>query len=201
MMLNSRIAFFSEDKIALMRKRVFDLLERRGAKMDHPEVLKLLSKAGAMVDFGTQIVRFPKSFVEEMIGEAPRKFTLGAKNKKNRLKVPRQDGTFHFRTGSGARSYIDPMSGSCRKITLSDVATVAKLAEQLDQIDSAATQSPTDVPSALADVYAVKAVLENTQKHVWVQPSSPGIFYLTLGFIADIFLGNIIMICMALIVN
>jgi hypothetical protein len=39
------------------------------------------------------------------------------------------------------------------------------------------------------------------KKHVWVQPSSPGIFYLTLGFIADIFLGNIIMICIALIVN
>lgn len=39
------------------------------------------------------------------------------------------------------------------------------------------------------------------KKHVWIQPSSPGIFFLTLGFIADIFLGNIIMICMALIVN
>ena len=42
MMLSSRVAFFAQDQLELMKARVFELLERRGVKMDHLEVLKLM---------------------------------------------------------------------------------------------------------------------------------------------------------------
>ena len=51
MTLSSRIAFFSQDQLELMKARVFEMLEQRGVKMDHPEVLKLMDKAGATVDY------------------------------------------------------------------------------------------------------------------------------------------------------
>ncbi|MFX0085284.1 MAG: prepilin peptidase [Candidatus Hodarchaeota archaeon] len=47
----------------------------------------------------------------------------------------------------------------------------------------------------------VSLIKAENKKHIWIQPSPPGIFYLTLGYFADIILGNIIMIYMALIVN
>ena len=62
MMLSSRVAFFAQDQLELMKARVFELLEHRGVKMDHPEVLKLMDKAGATVDFDGKIVRLSKEF-------------------------------------------------------------------------------------------------------------------------------------------
>ena len=170
MLLSSRIAYFSQDKLELLQERVFELLENRGVKMDHPEVMKLLGEAGAAVDFDTQMVRFPKSFMEEQIKKAPKKFTLVGKGGKNRLELPREDGTFHTRTNTGAQSWIEPESGLYRRVTLSDIATWARLASNLENIGFCAFPVAEDVPSATADVYALRAMLQNTEKHVWVQP-------------------------------
>ena len=49
MLLNSDAFLINQDTIELMRNRVFELLEKRGVKMSHPEVTKLLAKAGAKV--------------------------------------------------------------------------------------------------------------------------------------------------------
>jgi trimethylamine:corrinoid methyltransferase-like protein len=65
MLLSSRVAFFNQDQLELMKAKVFELLEHRGVKMDHPEVLKIRAKAGATVDFDSKIVRLSKAFLEE----------------------------------------------------------------------------------------------------------------------------------------
>ena len=72
MVLSPRIAFFSQNQLELMKTRVFELLEKRGVKMDHPQVVKLLDKAGAIVDVDSKIVRFPKKFLEEQISKTPK---------------------------------------------------------------------------------------------------------------------------------
>ncbi|KKL04716.1 hypothetical protein LCGC14_2613290, partial [marine sediment metagenome] len=172
MLLSSSIAFFSQNDIEVMRDRVFKLLERRGVKIDHPVVLKLLSKAGGKVDFDTRIACFPRTLVEEMIDSAPKKFTIGARNKNFQLVVPRQDGTFHVRTGTGAQSYLEPQSGVCRKVTLSDVATLARLADKLEHMDIFATPTPSDVPGLSSDVHAISTALQNIHKNVCIQPYS-----------------------------
>jgi len=174
MLLSSRVAYFSQDKLEILQQRVFELLEKRGVKMDHPEVLKLLAKAGAMVDFDTQMVRFPKSFMEEQISKAPKRFSLFGRNEKNELKLPREDGTFYTRTNTGAQSWIDPESGVYRNVTISDVSTWARIVDVLDEIGFCAFPVPSDVPSATADVHAFRAMLKNTEKHVWVQPYTEG---------------------------
>ena len=174
MMLSSRIAYFSQDKLEVMRERVFELLEQHGVKMDHPEVLKLLDKAGAKVDFDSQMVRFSKRLLEEQISNAPKKFALVGRNGKNILELPREDGTFHTRTNTGAQSWIEPETGVYRRVTSSDIATWARLADRLEQIGFCAFPVPSDVPNATADVYALRTMLQNTKKHVWVQPYTEG---------------------------
>lgn len=170
----SRIKFFSLDEIDVMRERVFDLLGRRGVKMDHPEVLKILDKAGAEVNFENKIVRFRKKFLEEVLKKAPKQLALAGLSEGNDLEIPRRDGTFHLRTGTGARCYLDPESGVYRKTTISDVATWAKIVNELDEVSFCAFPFPTDVPVETADIHALRTMLLNSRKHIWVQPYSAG---------------------------
>ena len=170
MMLSSRVAFFAQDQLELMKARVFDLLECRGVKMDHPEVLKLMDKAGATVDFDSKIVRLAKEFLEEQISQAPTEITLAGRSGENRVEIPRADGTFHTRTNTGAQSWIDLESGKYRRITASDVIDWARLANGLEQISLCAFPVPSDVPTATPDVHALNLTLQNVEKHVWVQP-------------------------------
>ena len=170
MLLSSRVAFFAQDELELMKARVFELLDQRGVKMDHPEVLELMGKAGARVDFDGKMVRFPIKFLEEQISQAPTKFTLAGRNRENRVEIPRDDGTFHTRTNTGAQSWIDLETGKYRRITAADVIDWARLADRLEQISICAFPVPSDVPTATPDVHALNLMLQHTRKHVWVQP-------------------------------
>jgi trimethylamine--corrinoid protein Co-methyltransferase len=174
MMLSSRIAYFSQDKLELMRERVFGLLENHGVKMDHPEVLKILEKAGAKADLRSQMVYFPRNFLEEQISKAPKSLNLVGRNGKPKLELPREDGTFHTRTNTGAQSWIEPETGVYRRVRVSDIAIWARLADRLGEIGFCAFPVPSDVPNATADVYALRAMLQNIEKHVWVQPYTEG---------------------------
>ena len=170
MMLSSRVAFFNQDQLELMKTKVFELLEHRGVKMDHPEVLKMMEAAGARVDFASKIVHFTKAFLEEQINKAPKKIRLTGRNGQNPIEIPRQDGTFHTRTNTGAQSWIDLETGKYRRIKASDIIGWARLADRLEQISICAFPVPGDVPAATPDVHALNLMLQNVQKHVWVQP-------------------------------
>lgn len=172
MQMNSKIVFFSQDDLGLMRQRVFELLEHRGVKIDHDGMLNRLADAGAKVDADTQRVCFPKSLVEEMLALMPEKFIFGARNTDLRREVPCPDGSFHVRTGTGACAYIEPHSGVSRRVLLSDVASLARLADKLNHVDIFATPTPGDVPAQAADVHAIRTVLQNIHKNVCIQPYS-----------------------------
>ena len=166
----SRIAYFSQDQMELMREKVFELLEKHGMKMDHPEVLKILDKSGAKVDFDTTMVRFPKPFLEEQLSKAPKQFALVGKDGKNRMEFPHPGGLFYTRTNTGGQSFIEPETMNYRRVKLEDVANWAKLVDKLDYIDFCPYLVPSDVPDPTADVHALRTMLQNIEKHIWIQP-------------------------------
>lgn len=170
MLQSPRIAFFDRDQLELMKTRVFELLDQRGVKMGHPEVLQLLRKAGAKVDVDTKIVRFSKRFLEEQLRQAPKQIVLAGRTDKNKLVLPCPDGTFCTRTNTGGQSWIELESGKYRPATAADVATWARLADRLEHISFGAFPVPSDVPAATLDVHALSLMLKNIEKHVWVQP-------------------------------
>lgn len=172
MHFNPRITFFSNSDLEIMRERVFQLLERRGLKINHHQALQLLNRAGAEVNFDTQMARFPKGMVQEILDIASKEFAMGARDAAHQLEIPRNDGTFHMRTGTGALFIIDPHSGDHRRVTIADVKNLAKLADMLDQVDIFATPTPCDVPSKSADVHAISTVFQNIHKNVLIQPYS-----------------------------
>ena len=170
MNLNSRVTFFNQGQFELMKTRVFELLDQRGVRMDHPQVLQLLRQAGANVDVDTKIVRFSKSFLEEQLRQVPPIITLAGRTDKHKLEIPGPDGTFCTRTNTGGQSWIELDSGRYRPVTAADVAAWARLADRLEHIGFCAFPVPSDVPAATLDVHALSLMLKNIEKHIWVQP-------------------------------
>ena len=172
---SSFFSFFSREQIRLLRDHVLNLLEEQGVQLDeHPEMFQILSAAGAQVDDKAHMVRFPRRMVEKHLEMVPKKFILGARNPEKTLPLPHPDGSFYARTGTGAHGWIDPETTDYRKVTRSDLAHWAKLVNHLDQISFIPFLFANDVPNETADVHGLSTLLNNTDKHVWVQPYSIG---------------------------
>jgi trimethylamine--corrinoid protein Co-methyltransferase len=172
-MTGTNFSFLTPVQVDLLRDKVFDLLETYGVKLDqHPEMFKVLANAGAKVDAERGMVRFPRALMDEFIEKAPKKFVLGARQKDRILELPRPDGTFYARTNTGAHGWIEPETGTHRKINVADLAQWAELINHLDEISFVPYLFCDDVPVKTADIHALCTVLKNTGKHVWVQPYS-----------------------------
>ena len=174
-MVGSNFSFLDSESVNDLRNRVFDLLENHGVKLDqHPEMFKILKDAGVQVDSDAGVVKFPRSIMENFIEQAPKNFILGAREKEKILELPRPDGTFYARTGTGAHGWIEPDKNTYRKVTVGDLANWAKLINGLDEISFVPFLFSNDVPMETADIHGLSTLLKNTDKHVWVQPYSAG---------------------------
>jgi trimethylamine--corrinoid protein Co-methyltransferase len=170
MSFNPRMRYYNGDQLGLLKNKVFELLEKRGVKMNHQPVMKLLEKQGAKVDFDSDIVLFPRQFMEEQIKKAPRQFQLKARKEKFNLDFPHPLGLFHTRVCTGGQNWLDPKTNEFRRVTLKDLAYWAQLADRLEHIDFTPFLVPDDAPPVTADIYALKTLLENAEKHIWIQP-------------------------------
>lgn len=164
------ISYFNQEKHNRLKEKVFELLELRGVRIDHPGMIERLDRAGARVNQDGGIVRFPKDFLEEQIAKAPREFALYARGEREALQLPTVRSWFHTRTNTGAHSWIEPESGLYRRITLTDVANWGRLADALEHIDFCGFPGPSDVPSETVDLHSFKTLLQHSHKHIWVQP-------------------------------
>jgi trimethylamine:corrinoid methyltransferase-like protein len=172
-MNNSNFCYLSSEEREILREKVFVLLESYGVKLDpHSRMLEKLKHANLVIDEGTHTVKFPKSILEKLIENTPKSFVLGCQERDKSLPLPRPDGTFYARTGTGAHGYIDPETGNYRKVTLEDLAQWANLINQLDEISFLPYLFANDAPAKTADVHALATLLKSTPKHIWVQPYS-----------------------------
>jgi len=162
--------FYTENQLAHLKEKIFELLEKRGVKMNHKKVMTLLHDAGAKVDFDGEIVHFPRAFLEEQIEKAPKSFILEGRNGKFPLAFPHPAGQFYTRLCTGGQAWLDPESGQYERVTLKNLAYWARLADRLEHIDYSPFLVPDDAPTATADIHALKTMLENAEKHIWIQP-------------------------------
>lgn len=140
---------------------VLEVLERTGAEIHSEEALNLLKKAGCWID--GKRVRFPSKIVEKAISTAPSRVVLSDRNGKRRLFL--EGNNTYFGPGPTNPHFIDLDTGERRKVLKQDVCNVAKLVEDLPNLDFCMSlASISDVNEALADVHEVHAMLQNTTK-------------------------------------
>ncbi len=122
-----------------------EILRRTGVRVHHPEALRLLKEAGALVE-EESLVRLPAWLVEWALGQAPREVTLcyrGSAEPAVRLEGAR----VHFGPGSDCPNWLDPREGRrpCRR---RDLAAAYRLVDGLPELDFLMSMGiPADVPA------------------------------------------------------
>jgi trimethylamine--corrinoid protein Co-methyltransferase len=163
---NLRLNILSGEEISSIYDKCVDFLSNKGVKIDYPEALKILDKAGAYVDFDTRQIRFPRDIIEAALQSVPRSMTLEGGNKRHDAILPHPKGLFYTLNNTGSRSYVEPGSNTYRDVILADVAEYGQLTEALGDIDFSSYINPSDVPEETADIHALKTLFESTSKHI-----------------------------------
>ncbi len=151
----------SDSQLKRIYSAVLEVLERTGAEIYNPQALELLRKAGCWVD-GIR-VRIPSRLVERAIASAPSRVVLADRNGTRKLFL--EGNNTYFGPGPTNPFFFDLETGERRKVTKNDVCNVARLVEDLPNLDFCMSlASISDVTESLADVHEVHAMLQYTTK-------------------------------------
>ena len=159
----------SEQEVKKLHSTSLEILNTIGLKIHSEKARKVLEEAGATVDHKTRLVRFPPHLVDESIKRAPRRVIYGARNPKYDL-VLEPGGNTYSRPITGAEGYIDLETGKYRLAKMSDVKDWVRLVDALDNISYCTLPYPSDVDPDTRDFRLMPVALENTEKHIELQP-------------------------------
>ena len=156
--------------LAQLRDRTLALLEDYGVMIVHERARAALLRAGAREGAEPGRLRFPRPMVEEALAATPKTARLCGKTRARDIQIPRADGSFVLRTGTGAHGYVDPRDASYRNMDLTAVGEIAAVADRLDQMGFIAHPFVHGVPEVTADIHSYARITAHTTKHVWMQP-------------------------------
>ena len=162
--------FYPDDQFEQLRERTLVLLETHGVAIEHETAGNLLSASGAIRSGEGNCFRLPRELVEEALAATPRSVTLYARDPDWDLELPRADGSFTMRTGTGAHGFIDAATGDYRNLRLEDVDIIAQLGNHLDQVGFISHPFVKEVPAPAADIHGFSRLITRTHKHTWMQP-------------------------------
>ena len=161
-------SWLTNDDVEQIHQSSLEILWERGMRLKHEHALELLDAAGAKIDHGSHMVRFPPDLVERCIETTPGGFTIGGRlNKDVRIGM---DSPIAARSTSGAEGYIGLKSREYHMGTTADLIEWTRILDNMQHVDICAGFYPLDVPSHTRDVFTVKTMLENTVKPIFLNP-------------------------------
>lgn len=115
-----------------IHERSLKVLATTGVKVASERGLQLLKEAGADVGKTTEIVRFPRTMVEEALRLPPRKFKLGGRRPGWDLDL--NAGDCSLLADGGAVNVLDFETGELRPGCFDDWLTATHLVDAMDEI-------------------------------------------------------------------
>jgi len=88
------LKFLERQEEDTIHSQSIECLEKLGVRVHSETVLKILHDAGAKVDFGRETAKIPEKMVNDAIRNAPKAFTLGARDPRQDLKIPVESHPF-----------------------------------------------------------------------------------------------------------
>ncbi len=154
-----------DDKIEQIDQAGRHILAHAGVRLLSEGVLKRLHEAGASVDLNEGIVRFTGEWLDEIVGNAPRMFTLYSRDGMHDLNIG--SGSVYFGNGGRVFRILDMNTGGFRLTVLKDVAHTARLVNLLENIHFyiIACQAH-DISSEFYHLNDFFQAFRNTSKHV-----------------------------------
>jgi trimethylamine--corrinoid protein Co-methyltransferase len=165
-MAHARFVFLSKEEQDLIHESSLKSLNEIGMMIRSDSTLKMLSDAGADVDFSKQIAKMPEEMVRDALKKAPKNIRLCARDSKNDMEIPVAGPPYAATTGLGV--YIRDMdTGEKRPSTRKDIADFIRLGDGLDGVDFLWTSiTANDVPQIAHGLHELWTAMQNTTKHV-----------------------------------
>ncbi len=164
--MRARTTWLSHAEKALVIDEALDTLERVGMRMTGTRAFEALAAAGADVDTGTGVVRFPPTVVREAVARCPREVLMaGATPAQDVLLAEGEPPRF---CSSGCCAFVlDAETGVRRPSTLDDLRAATALLDAAPEVDVIWTiVTANDVPVETRELVGYHAVLTASDKHV-----------------------------------
>jgi trimethylamine--corrinoid protein Co-methyltransferase len=130
--MQTYLQVLTQDEQSQVHDRSLAILARTGVRVDSARARRILAAAGAQVDEGSRIVRFPRNLVETSLGLAPKSFTLGAR--RPGWDKPLNAGDCSLLMDGEGTTVVDGNTGKHRPATFNDWLQATRLADALDDI-------------------------------------------------------------------
>lgn len=155
----------SPSEIQKIHTATLDTIEHVGVRFPSKRALEIWASHGATIDPDRMIVKVKPETIEEAIKLAPPAYSLGARDQTQNCPM---DGNHVFLGTDGCGvEVIDIHSGQKRTSELQDVADIARVADATEEIAFHwVALSAQDKPAHTRGLHEIKAVWENSTKHV-----------------------------------
>ncbi len=142
-----------------------NVIENVGVRFPSKRALEIWAANGATIDQERMIVRVKPHIIEDALKMAPPAYSLGARDPQQNCSM---DGNHVFLGTDGCGvEVIDIHTGQKRTSELKDVAEIARVADATEEIAFHwVALSAQDKPAETRGLHEIKAVWENSTKHV-----------------------------------
>jgi trimethylamine--corrinoid protein Co-methyltransferase len=130
--MEARLSILTDGERVQVHERTLRVLAEHGMRVDTERGRRILAEAGALVDEGTRMVRFPMAFVEEALRSATTTFSLGGR--RPGWRHPLNAGAFTLLADGGATSTLDAATGERRPGTHDDWAAAVTILDACDDV-------------------------------------------------------------------
>jgi trimethylamine---corrinoid protein Co-methyltransferase len=167
----TNIKVLSDSEMELVHEASVNLLFDTGIKVMSEDVLAILETTGALVDYPTQIVRFPPQMTRQYTSGLREKIQLYNRSQESYLTLG--DGRVHCASGHNAIYTQKFESDLIQDATKQDVREFAFVTDALENLEVAGVVvMPCDVSPQASLVHAIDAMFNNTTKHVFFSPGT-----------------------------
>jgi trimethylamine--corrinoid protein Co-methyltransferase len=160
-----KLDILSVEDVHKIHEATLEIIANTGVRFPSKRALEIWDKHGAQVDRESQVVKAPRALIEEAIKLCPPEYILAARDKQQDL--PLDGNHVYLGTDGCGVQIIDLHSGELRTSRLEDVADIAKIADATEEIAFHwVPVSAQDKPAESRGLHELKAVWENSTKHV-----------------------------------
>ena len=185
------LSVLSDREVEDIHEASLDVLERAGVRIRDSEMLRFLGMHGLRADGDEQVVRIPRSAVDDALAAAPAAFPVYDREGAFLYELGR--GRPRIAAGHNAVFWVDSDTGETRRSTVADVEVFARICGQLEAIDMIGVPvMPHDVPDPRWTLlHAVRAVARNSRKPVFFSTDSPEVNRAVMRMLASVYPGDI----------
>jgi len=160
--ISPQLKVWNRDQCHKMHLKSLEILERTGIEVHDDEAREIYKKGGAKID--GKRVRIPSYMVKRSLKSAPNRIVLSGTGER---KLQLDENMVYYGLGTDLPHFQDYLTGEYRKTLYQDIVNSTKVTDFLANIDFAASLGiASDVTTKLADLYHMKAMLENTTKPI-----------------------------------